>query len=335
MKNKALWLALAGMLAAMPMQAKKYLIQEGVKYHIGDNKYSQSEDSKFVGTYPVVGPLWTQAFKVDRKDRVKVTIEHIWGVDDCPYCKIIVSIDEWDMGRLYSENNHTAFNTPTELAKEVEPGKIYILKIASLGKEEVDDFVVENVIVETDAEVTFIEKPKIGPVRKAAGACDSPRPNLGWLYNGDDGKPAKFTLASETADFSGSSPVARVNMGESMQFGFKVSKAARQGDKVSQPLEILLGEAQKSGWALSFTPGRDRVDHGNILLADQYRAAEFKPNYLSGRWNWVKVIYCTDGSARLYMNGVEMSQDVWRFQGEVPITVRLMGLEADFSKTGQ
>jgi hypothetical protein len=239
-------------LLASARQGKIYYVKKGIKYHIGDNKYAQSEDALFIDTYPGVGPEWVQYFKVDRADKVKVHVDHIWGVDDCGYCKILISIDDWDMGRLYGENNHKPFDTPTELAMDVVPGKIYKLKIASLGRDEVDDFVIEDVSVETDANVIFIDEPKIG-------TCDRLKPCNNWQYATEDGKPAMFTLSATLADFTSSSTVARIAGGEALEFGFRISQRPISGDLVKQPMEILLGEEKKSGWVLSFEIGRAHV----------------------------------------------------------------------------
>ena len=112
---------------------KVYYASQGVKYHVGDDRFGTSLDSSFLDAYPVVGKQWIQAFTVSGRDAVKVRIDHIWGVDDCPYCKAMVSIDDHDMGRLAAENNHKPFDTPEPLAYIVEAGRTHYLKIESYG----------------------------------------------------------------------------------------------------------------------------------------------------------------------------------------------------------
>src|SRR5260370_22635877 len=80
-------LALAGL-------AKVYYVEKGVKYHIGDNKYSRSEDKEFLDTYPVVGKEWIQAFKVTEDDNVVVRLGNVWGVDECADCKDMIFLND-------------------------------------------------------------------------------------------------------------------------------------------------------------------------------------------------------------------------------------------------
>ena len=123
--TKKLGLLMVLGLAASWLQAKVYYVNKGLLYHICDNRFEHSTDSDFMGTYPVVGQEWIQAFTVDQPDKVKVRIEIVKGVDDCPYCKDLVSIDDSLMGRLYAKDNGVGFDTLEPLAKDVEPGKIY------------------------------------------------------------------------------------------------------------------------------------------------------------------------------------------------------------------
>ena len=83
--------------------------------------------------------------------------DHVWGVDDCPYCKDMVSIGKHDMGRLTAENNHTPFDTLQPLAFRAYPGQTYYVIVESFSKDnQADDFVIEGVSVETEkADVVF------------------------------------------------------------------------------------------------------------------------------------------------------------------------------------
>jgi hypothetical protein len=333
LKNKKMiWLVLmlvtvltAGLMAAITGpstgKAKQYFIDRGIKYHIGDNRYALSEDKDFVNTYPTVGQVWTQAFTVDQDDYVKVRIQKIWGVDECPYCKIIIAIDDWDMGRLYNEDNHKEFYTPMPLAKKVEPGHTYKLTISSFGETQVDDFVIENVIVETaKANVKFVaqdhyEAPRPKPQEPCADAQRVPA-------------MASAEIAQTSEDFADSGELGRVDPGQELEFDMKMANLAPGGDLVSRPIEILLGDDTGTGWIISFLPGTDRVIHGNVRIRGEYLARQFRSFFQGGKWNRIGIRYCMNNTARLVIDGQAASQAVPATGPRQMVKVRTLGVAA-------
>lgn len=340
MRASALLLLLC--LPAAHAAAGVYYINKGVQYHIGDNRYDMSEDASFVGTYPVVGQEWIQAFKVDRPDTVRVDIELVRGVDNCPYCKVLVSIDDWDMGRLSQENNREPFTTLEPLAKKVEPGRVHLLKIASYGSERVDDFVIADVVVRSQlANVTLLNP---GPVLKAPeapmpeffdpapaprGPCQGLAPQRNWLHGFSEGQPTPFKIGPAGDGFSQPGAFAQLDPGQEREFTLRLSAPPASGDRVGQPLEILLGVEKPSGWALLFAPGRERLLHANLIKRGRYAAASFSPAWNPGALNRARVAYCGDGSARLYLNGVQAGPALDRLSGPLALRVRGLGLEAE------
>jgi hypothetical protein len=321
------------------LQAKIYFVNRGVKYHIGDNHYEASEDREFVGTYPVVGQEWIQAFRVSEVDVIKVSVANIWGVDDCPYCKVIVGIDDHDMGRLTRDNNHEAFNTLQPLAMKVEPGKTYLLKVVSYGDEKVDDFVIEGVSVETArAEVRFL---KPGPIlkmpdqpmpvfseetveRASAGPC----PGLLTLENWELG-PGKskdqMLLKQSDEDFASSGRLGDLKPGETVEFFFQAEERGA-ADKVGRAFEILSGEKDNSGWVFTLDDA-GRAVHGNLRWKGNYRSLNFAPGAFKARqWNRARLSYCPDGSMRLSLNGAELDVKLALDGARQSFFVRALGI---------
>ena len=340
MHAKAL-LVLVSLSIAAQAAAGVYYVNKGIKYHIGDNHYDSSEDSNFVGAYPVVGQEWIQAFKMDRRDKVRVDIESIWGVDDCPYCKTLISIDGVLMGGLSQENNHKPFHTPDPLARELEPGVIHYLKIASYGDAKVDDFVIENVIVQTDTAVVTLMQPgpilkspeqpmpdffDPAPAPKSAAPCESLELQRNWLHGFSEGRPAPFLLKAQPAAFYEAGPLLTLSPGEQSEFYVRVAAKPLGGDRVGQPFEILLGSARPWGWALLFAPGQESLQHGNLIKFGRYAAGSFGATWRAGLWNRIQVAYCTDGQVRLSVNGVEAQQTLSGQSGSLPLRVRSLGL---------
>ena len=317
------------------LQAKVYYVNQGVRYHIGDNIFDRSEDAMFVGAYPVVGTQWVQAFTVSARDTVKVHIDHIWGVDDCPYCKDLVSIDTHDMGRLTAENNHTPFDTLEPLAYPVEPGKIYYLKILSYGlHNEYDDFVVEGVSVESQgAEVTFLQPgpvlknegqpmPKVAPAPALLSPCDGASRVASWL--------PEECRASSVWNLEGASlkdAAQGLAEGDYLEMYVQLVKPGAQGDRVSQDFEVLLGDPG-SGWVISFPPDGASPSHGNVKVRGRYTGKSFATTaWQAGLWNQVRLARCLDGQARLWLNGRELAQSLEHLpQGKMALKFRAPGL---------
>ena len=328
--------------------AKVHYINKGVTYHIGDNRYSRSADKEFVGTYPVVGQEWIQAFQVSEDDQVWVKIDIVRGVDDCPYCKIIISIDDYDMGRLFQENNGRQFFTPRPLSKKVKRGKTYMLKIASYGDSRVDDFVIADVMVETvRADVIFM---KPGPILKmpdepmpeftdqpvyveeAPNTCPGVSVKQRWaLGKGQSKDTLKLSEGSDA--FADKDGLGVLRAGEAVEFYMKVGKVAGGGDAVSHAMEFLLdGKDKPSGWVLSFDRQNGAFRHGNLLRKGEYRASRFKEtNYTANTWNRIRVSRCPDGTARLAVNGVEVAQEFKPVQASSPLYFRATGLDVDLA----
>jgi hypothetical protein len=321
-------------------RAKEYYINKGVKYHLGDNKFSQSEDAMLMDAYPVVGQEWIQAFTVDQDDVVHVSIEGIWGVDDCQYCKILVSINKRDMGRVTEENNHTPFSTIDPLAQKVKPGVTYYLKIASYGDSEVDDFVMDNVIVETQkAKVTLVgpvmiknpEEPMPTPEPPpVVGDCKGTRGIPDWLPQSIAAKG--YVLLVSNGGFSEQPLNANLGAGDYVEAHFRVRKS-EAGNLVGQAFEVLLGDNDaRSGWALNFIPGQGSLMHANLVNAGVYRAKSFKATFKgNGAWNVVRVARCPDGRASLFINGEEVGDGISGLGILEPLSLRARGMEADFS----
>jgi len=328
--------------ASAPLDAKVYFINRGIKYHLGDNHYEHSEDALFVGTYPLVGKQWLQAFTVDRADHVKVRIEGIWGVDDCDYCRDIVAIDGKPMGRLMAENNHRPFDTPAPLAYPVEPGHTYLLTITSFGTDQVDDFVVEGVSVETEQAVVTLLRP--GPVLRApedpVPALAPPPPPRADPCGGLKTVPAAglgdagVELAG--ADAPAQQALVELHPGEACAFEVQVEGAAQPGDQVSQELAVLLDTGETSGWAFSFAPGGTKPAHGDLLLQGRYTAEHFRPAAPgTGAWARARLAWCQDSTLHLQVNGedtgvplhLDLSQAMARIQA-LGMTLRLRRGEA-------
>jgi hypothetical protein len=326
-------------LSAVPLRARVYYVNKGVLYHIGDNHFASSTDAEFVGTYPVVGQEWIQAFTVDRPDKVIVRIEVIRGVDDCPYCKDLISIDDTLMGRLYAENNHKTFETPEPLAKAVVPGKVYYLKVASIGLE-ADDFVIGDVVVQTDtAQLTLMEPgpilkgpgdpmPKVyppTPKAREAAPCESLPLNRDWMLGWKEGVPAVLDL-DEATGFQSSSPVAGLRSGQALDLDFQVSRVASK-DAVSQVLECLVGSSPSSGWALLFS-AQGSLQHGNLLLQGDYSEKALATGaYRPGVPNRLRLERCTNGRLRALLNGVDLGQSLDEAEALALISFRAQGLQ--------
>jgi hypothetical protein len=307
---KALGIALS-LLSAVPLGAKIYYVNKGVRYHVGDDRFNTSTDSDFIDTYPVVGQKWVQAFKVDAPDTVRVHIDKLWGVDDCSYCKDMVSIDKHDMGRLSNANNHESFNTLTVLAYPVVPGKTYYLKIESYGHPQADDFVFEGVRVETEkADVTFIGNPVIGDQKEtppAVGPCEGVREVASWIPP-DAKSRDSLDLNAVAAPIEQDAAVS-LAPGDFVQFYARVDESGAT-DRVSQAFEILLGDPS-SGWVFSFPPAGTSAVHGNMTMGGHYMSTKFSTGtWKTGAWNQFRLARCTDGRARLWLNGEELSQSL-------------------------
>lgn len=336
MLKRAALFVLALAILAPALQAKVYYVNRGVKYHIGDDRASRSADSEFLDSYPTVGTDWVQAFTVSQEDTVRVSIQNIWGVDDCPYCKAMVAIDDHDMGRLSEENNHKPFDTPPPLSMKVAPGHTYKLRIASRGGDQVDDFAIEGVSIETDhAVVTLLEPgpvmmnkdeplPRFQEPKPPVSPCEGTKPIEHWL-------PERDKSRSQMEFGAVALPVARrasapLNVGEFADFYVFVDASA-QGEAVDQFLELLVGEPG-SGWVLSFAAGAKSPSVGNIKRKGRYGAGSFPVSaWISGHWNQLRLARCEAGSARLWLNGKELGGALpGTGEGAWPLTLRSGGL---------
>jgi hypothetical protein len=329
-------------LAALQAQAKVYYVNKGVMYHIGDNRFEKSEDAVFMDTYPVVGQEWIQAFTVDRPDKVTVRIEKVLGVDDCPYCKDLVYIDEALLGRLYAKDNHVGFRTLEPLDFRVVPGHTYYLKIESVGLE-ADDFVIGDVLVETgSADVTLMEP---GPVLKNPGEpmprvypqaharpsspCDNLPLNHNWMLGWKQGVALPLSLSSEAGFVSGPALVD-LKPGQAADFDINL-KALSSKDAVSQALECLFQpEGQPaSGWALLFSRADGSLQHANPVLEGGYTAESLPVStWHNGQANRLRISRCMDGELKARLNGQEFGPGLRPSSDEVKISFRARGLQA-------
>lgn len=328
-------LALTLALLAPCLQAKVYFVNRGVKYHLGDDRASRSADSEFLDAYPSVGQEWVQAFTVDREDDVRVSIANIWGVDDCPYCKDFVAIDSHDMGRLSEENNHKPFDTPAPLAMHVKPGHTYLLRVSSRGGTQVDDFAIEGVSIETDAEVTLLAPgpvmidpgepmPSFALPKPVVGPCDGTTLIEHWM-------PEKERSRGQLDFGPLALPVSRrvavpLPLGQFFDFYAQVDGSG-QGEAVDQFVEVLVGEPG-SGWVLSFDPGKVVPAHANAKLKGRYVADPFNVGaWKKGVWNQLRVARCEAGSIRLWLNGQALGGPLSiAGDGPLPLTLRSGGL---------
>lgn len=326
-------LALALCFLASQAQAKIYYVNKGVRYHIGDDKYNSSNDSTFIDAYPVVGKQWIQPFQVTQEDTIKIHVDKLWGVDDCPYCKDMISIDTHDMGRLSAANNHEAFDTLKPLAFHAYPGHTYYLKIESFGTPQADDFVFEGVRVETEvADVIFPRQPIIKDpgdpmhVEHVDSPCEGARQVSSWI-------PDEFKASGRLEFSDQDAPCeqdtsASLAAGDFVQFYAKVDETAGV-DGVSQALEILLGDPE-SGWVLSFIPGGTSLAHGNLSLNGHYMSDPFGTGaWKTSAWNQIKIARCEDGRAHLWINGDEMSQSLDQIpQQALQLKIKALGVTA-------
>jgi hypothetical protein len=309
--------------AASAAHAKVYYVNQSVKYHLGDGRYGNSEDAEFLDAYPVVGPKWVQAFTVDKPDIIKVRVDHLWGVDDCPYCKDMIYIDDRPMARMFHEDNGRPFNTPQPLSFRVVPGHIYLLRIESFGAVgAMDDFAFEGVSVVTDeAEVKMMEP---GPVILKAGqplpVFKQPEGNgpcgtelvKDWL-------PPSARSQGVLSWEAGPPPQARlmaqgVASGQSVRLFVKMDPAG--GDSsVEQFMEVTLGDPS-TGWVFSAGPGSTAPTKGNVKVKGTYRGKSFDLKaWKSGEWNQVEAARCFDGFARLWINGKDAGAGLPLAQG--------------------
>jgi hypothetical protein len=318
---------LAFLFLAAPLPAKVYYVNQGVYYHVGDSRYARSEDAAMVGAYPVIGRQWLQAFRVSQDDEVKVRIRSIQGVDDCPYCKIIVAIDEHDMGRLTAENNHSPFETLEPLAYHAAAQETHLLKITSYGDQRVDDFLIEGISVETQKADLLFLKP--GPLMREpedplpvfqvpleAPSCEgSPRP---WLSS-------PFVLDGMKAPAE-SGELDQLKAGEAIEFSVSAEQADASADFVKRNVELRLGGSPAWGWVLSFDQRGSSILRGNQIVAGEYRAASFQ---VSGQGGKLRISRCPDGTALLSMNGKELSRLP---MGPAPaaLRIRVSSLKARF-----
>lgn len=336
MKSRA-FILFALLAVATEVSARTYYVNQGVRYHIGDNRFATSTDKAFVGCYPVVGQQWIQAFRVNTQDRVRVRIENIWAVDDCSYCKDLVWIDDALVGRIYAKDNGHGFTSLEPLDFELDPNKVHYLKIESVGLQ-ADDFVISNVVVESSkADITMMEPgpilknagdpmPQVYMPRRAEGACDGLPPNRDWMLGWNNGAPKPLSI-SAAAPFAASPSLCLLKAGQSLKLNVTVQGVGAK-DAVSQPFECLLGSAPYSGWAMLFSQRRQIIEHGNLIQEGDYTADSFHvASFHAGEANELELQRCKDGSVRLSINGEELSQRIQSAEESLPVQFRSEGLE--------
>ncbi len=348
------YLFLVLLLFSFGLEAKTYYINKGVKYHIGDNRYSRSEDSDFVGAYPVVGQEWIQAFQMDRPDQVKVHIDQIWGVDDCDYCKVMISIDDHEMLRLSKVNNHEAVDTLEPLAAVLQPGVTHYLKIASYGGASVDDLIIQDVSVESQAVIRLLEpgpilkqplepmpvfkEPEVipTPVPFVKGMpCKPVAPKAGWIPGEMQGRSG-FDLVSKDRNAQDSGVLGKLASGESIEFYFQTDGFPIKRELVGSAVEILLQTPSRDGWVISFLQDQGPQLHGNMRRNGVYRSESFSAGpYQASAWNKVRLQSCSDGFIHLFVNNSEASQAVAAGPRPFPFLLRAVGLGLHVSKTPQ
>jgi hypothetical protein len=327
LKRCALFLSL--LLTASWLQANVYYANKGTKYHIGDDRASASVDSDFLDTYPVVGAEWKVGFTVNKEDTVKVHIDEVWGVDDCPYCKIMIDIDGREMGRMFEEDNHKSYDTPGPLAMHVVPGHTYTLRISSRntqGGKALDDMAFQGVSVITDAELTYVTPPTIGeeaPPPPKASPCEGAKAVEHWLPAMDQGRAmSEFKPADGDALRQASASVPDSSY---LSMQVKVEESGR-GALVDQYLEVLMG-APASGWILSFAPGSIQPKALNTKLGGRYKPKTFTASGWRSGWNELRVARCPDGTARIWINGTEQGARIQGLpSGDLPLSYRSAGL---------
>jgi hypothetical protein len=317
--------------------AKVYYTSKGVKFHIGDNRFALSEDSTFVGANPSVGQEWVQEFKVSQADHVKVHIDKIWGVDDCPYCKVIISIDGKDMLRLFQSNNNNPVDTPEPLVQYLQPGVSHFLKIASYGSTQVDDFMIQDVSVETQAaEVEFVGPPvEVEPEATPTpvvhiAPCESAIPNPGWMPGEAEGKRA-YEMSSKDNHGLSSGILGKLAPGEAIEFLLQVDSFAQVRGIVDHSVEITLqdGEKEREGWVMSFKDAQGSQLHGNMIRDGVYRSEPFVAgNYQASSWNRVRLQSCADGQIHLLVNNKEASLSVPSAMQPRSFALKVFGLRA-------
>jgi hypothetical protein len=324
--------------SAFSANATVYYTSKGVKFHIGDNRYALSEDATFVGAHASVGQEWVQEFKVSVKDQVKVHIDKIWGVDDCPYCKVIISIDGKDMLRLFQSNNNHPVETLEPLAQTLEPGVSHFLKIASYGATQVDDFMIQDVSVETQvAEVEFVgppieKEPEVTPTPVVPSTpCESAAPKTGWMPGEAEGKTRYEMLSKDRNGFT-SGILGQLAPGEALDFYMQVDAFNDVKGMVDHAVELIFQDPEKEGWVLSFKDAQGSQLHGNMIRAGIYRSEAFTAgNYQATGWNRVRIQSCADGKIHLLVNNKEATLSVPSGLQARSFSIRALGLRLDLA----
>jgi hypothetical protein len=273
---------------------------------------------------------------VDRDDDVEVEIEKIWGVDDCPYCKVMITIDDFDMGRLFYENNRKPFTTPDPLRFKAKAGVTHKLKIASYGDDRVDDFVIQNVVVVSAARLLFdkviyedVVMPDPVAVPTPTGTCQGSNVIAQWLPAGSAAR-GSLKLASVN-DFSSRELNAQLKPNDYLEGSFRVNQVER-GDAVGQAIELVLGNGETHGWVLQFAPGQDQVIHSNQVRFGKYREKRFRGGaYRSAQWNSVRIARCPNGTATLFINGSQVGEGIPLISASEPVSFRVRGLTAELA----
>jgi hypothetical protein len=322
---RKLFLLVATLLFTHAGWATVYHVSRGVKYHVGDTaKHRKGGD--FEDAMRRVGPTWQQPILLTTDDRILVSIRNLFGLDQRASGKTLIFLDDLPLGEIDGSNLSAFQGTVTP---QLVAGRVYNLRIVSLGRKKDEDFAFEDVVVKTldDAELRLAGPPEIEEiVPLTTSPCEKLQEQKGVGF-GLDSNP-NFTLAANPDEFSESEALAQVSPGQEVSLYFRVQDVLKV-DKVSQPIEILAVQQDKpSGWVLSYVLGEDRLDHGNLLRHGRYTRDIFDvPNYQPRQWNLIRMTYCRDNTVRLFLNNKQISQAFTDFNGDFTFKLRAQGLQ--------
>jgi len=167
-----------------------HYLNRGTRYHIGNDNYSNSVDREFIDAYPVVGQAWAQPFAVSHDDVIEIVIENLWGVDYDNNNRVF--INDVDIGVIGGEHNRGSWSSPE--AHRVRKGQTYLIKIASFGPGDPDDFVFQGVIVKTRSKAKVSSKGR-------AKILHSPTEDY-WTSDYDTGKSKSVGALSQISSQS-------------------------------------------------------------------------------------------------------------------------------------
>jgi hypothetical protein len=298
-----------------------HFLNKGTKYHVGNDNYSASVDKEFIEAYPVIGQAWAQAFSVSQDDSVVIEIKQLWGVDHGTNNHVY--IDTTDIGMITGNDNRKSWIS--ESSWDLKAGRQYILKIASLGPGDPDDFVFEGVVVRSVKGTKVVQEgpPKIlllpeddywksnhdkgNKSKKESSICgENLIENLSWNYGVKKGDATSFLLAAPADTGVLSKPITEINPGEFTAARFRITQV-KPGNKFGRAFEFLYGSGngKRNGWVFSFAKGKDEIVSGYLKIKGEYNEKlNFDTSiYKSNQWNKMQLHYCTNKQMRLEING--------------------------------